>query len=805
MQKYKQIYTKEQEIQISAEFTRMKDICYLEHAGATLYSEKQMSEIFRDLSSNIYANPHAKSTTSKLTEDSIDQIRFEILNHFNTNSDEYSVIFTNGATGALKIVSESFNYNNGCFAYLQDNHTSVLGMRNNASNIKMLEHNQAFDLLNSDSINIISDNTENSLFVYPAQCNFSGTKYPLHWIDKVQRGSLNTIYKSGRWYCFVDAACYVATNYLDLTKYKPDFVCVSFYKIFGYPTGLGALLVKNTSSDILIKKYYGGGTVFMALSTDNVAIPRAILHERFEDGTISFLDILALKHGFTTLKRLKLDMNLISQHTFSLAKYVFNQLLLLHHWNGQPVAILYHDTTFENRDHQGGVVNFNLQRSNGQFIGYAEVLHIANLFGVQLRTGCFCNPGSCQRHLKLSTNDVIKQYEKGHVCGDQNDLIDGTPTGSVRISFGYMSTKKDADNFLKVIEDCFVETPCLRKIPDNFKIMTGNYNKKFSSSSNYNKEVETDVKIDKKVINSRSTSENSDHDNLATNTITITGTLDNIFIYPIKSCGAFKIENNWRLVPTGLEYDREWMIVNASGVCLTQKSNANLCKIKPYINLENDELELRFENLQKISIPLSSRESLKLKIFPCHSKVCGDPIIGWDCGQEVADWLSTVLNETGLRLLKQSSSAANIRTKNIKGELVKLSLANQAQFLLINKSSIEWLKNYLIDDNPKGTIDDLIDRFRANFVVNFDKPFIENDLRDMKVSQLSFRASGKCNRCQIICINQDTGEKSVDLLRILSKEFQGKISFGMYLKQDDSNEDNVISVKSKVIATANVI
>lgn len=194
-----------------------------------------------------------------------------------------------------------------------------------------------------------------------------------------------------------------------------------------------------------------------------------------------------------------------------------------------------------------------------------------------------------------------------------------------------------------------------------------------------------------------------------------------------------------------------------------------------------------------------------MKIFPCHSKVCGDPIIGWDCGEEVANWLSTVLNQTGLRLLKQSSGDANSRTKNIKGELVKLSLANQAQFLLINKSSIECLKNYLSDDNPNSTILDLIDRFRANFVVNFDKPFIENDLRDMKISQLSFRASGKCNRCQIICINQDTGEKSADLLRILSREFQGKISFGMYLKQDVSNEDNVISVKSKVIATVNVI
>lgn len=101
------------------------------------------------------------------------------------------------------------------------------------------------------------------------------------------------------------------------------------------------------------------------------------------------------------------------------------------------------------------------------------------------------------------------------------------------------------------------------------------------------------------------TSEDSAEEDLATNSVTITGTLDNIFIYPIKSCGAFKIENNWKLVPTGLEYDREWMIVNALGVCLTQKSNTNLCKIKPYINLETDELELHFESNLFLSILIS--------------------------------------------------------------------------------------------------------------------------------------------------------------------------------------------------------
>ena len=41
------------------------------------------------------------------------------------------------------------------------------------------------------------------------------------------------------WYVLVDAASYIATNPLDLSAYHPDFVPISFYKLFGYPTGLG--------------------------------------------------------------------------------------------------------------------------------------------------------------------------------------------------------------------------------------------------------------------------------------------------------------------------------------------------------------------------------------------------------------------------------------------------------------------------------------------------------------------------------------------------------------------------------------
>jgi molybdenum cofactor sulfurtransferase len=48
-----------------------------------------------------------------------------------------------------------------------------------------------------------------------------------------------------KWMILLDAAALVSSASLDLSQYQPDFVTLSFYKIFGFPTGIGALIVKN--------------------------------------------------------------------------------------------------------------------------------------------------------------------------------------------------------------------------------------------------------------------------------------------------------------------------------------------------------------------------------------------------------------------------------------------------------------------------------------------------------------------------------------------------------------------------------
>lgn len=197
----------------------------------------------------------------------------------------------------MKIIAECFKFVGkngkfGNFVYLQDNHTSVLGMRDLVSEkgakIHHLKHNDTFKIFNSANNNMTEDNPRdcdtqsNSLFVYSAQCNFSGFKYPLNWIEKAQQGLLNTISDNikSNWFVLLDAAAFVGTNQLDLSIYKPDFVVMSFYKMFGYPTGIGALIIKNSSAQVLNKVYYGGGTVNMALSTKNFHIKKNNLHQR---------------------------------------------------------------------------------------------------------------------------------------------------------------------------------------------------------------------------------------------------------------------------------------------------------------------------------------------------------------------------------------------------------------------------------------------------------------------------------------------------------------------------------------------
>lgn len=633
------------------------------------------------------------------------------------------MIFTSGATSSLKTVAESFKFSEGsAFYYLTDSHTSVLGMREVVSTENIIPITKE-NLLNNILIKT------SGLVTFPAQCNFNGYKFPLNLIAKFHENS--------EVYVCLDAASYLSTNRLDLQAVKPDYVTLSFYKIFGYPTGLGALIVSKRGEEKLEKKYYGGGTVKIALTRTNWHVKRDSFYERFEDGTVSFLSIIALQTCFQFMENLLgIDFTMrVSRHVFNLAKYLYENLKNLKHHNGKPVVIFHHDTMFDDLETQGGIVNFSLRHADGLYVGFAEFASIAVIHNIILRTGCFCNPGSCQTHLGLSNDDLMRQFNSGHICGDENDLIDGAPTGTIRVSFGYMTTQENIEKLVQVISDCYIE-----KIVGSLKIL------KTVSTKNQPK-------------------------------------LKSIRIFPIKSCGQMTINSSWTVTNKGLKFDREWMIIDGlNGTSMTQKNETRMCMIKPFIDEKKMMLRLEFPNFPSIEIPLVCEGSNTREAKICETKVCGDRIQGIDCGEEVAQWLSRCLSIDGLRLIKQID--------NVKRRYGAITLSNQAQFLLISEPSVQWLINEveLWEGSGANNLDSIVNRFRGNLIIDNVEPLDENNFKKLLIGQAEFEVQGACTRCHMICIDQSNGEKTTEPLRTIGKVFKGKMKFGIYLKNSNDKE-----------------
>jgi selenocysteine lyase/cysteine desulfurase len=134
---------------------------------------------------------------------------------------------------------------------------------------------------------------KNNLFAYPAQSNFTGVQHPLDWITQAQ---------SKGWKVLLDAAAFAPSNRLDLSRWHPDFVDISFYKMFGYPTGIGCLLVRKTAAMKLRRPWYAGGTVSFSsvLANAHFLTPGPA---GFEDGTANYLCMPAVEFGLKFIHR----------------------------------------------------------------------------------------------------------------------------------------------------------------------------------------------------------------------------------------------------------------------------------------------------------------------------------------------------------------------------------------------------------------------------------------------------------------------------------------------------------------------
>ncbi|KAL7437604.1 hypothetical protein ACHAXH_006112, partial [Discostella pseudostelligera] len=437
------------------------------------------------------------------------------------------------------------------------------------------------------------------LLVLPLECNFGGDRFDwsnttamarkscvashyLHWSDNMRQEvkESKTMRIRHKWHILLDTAKAAATSPVHLPTLAhgggPDFAVVSFYKLFGTPTGLGALLIKRQHrrkrtnsrihrgnwkdesmdnpvdsvigvavSDITSTRqvvmnsmklerglsprhYFGGGSVDVVLpeedfvSSRNAYVAPLTANQAIQDneldedehidlgvlthGTQNFRSIAQLIHGFREIDDYG-GMEKISMHSASLATELVRRFKQILHVNGKPVVEVYGWKSLNKSFDMGHgpTVAFNILGSDGSPVGCDEVSKLAaiNSPPIQLRTGCFCNPGACQSAIKLSSTDVINNYWFGNVvCGDQRSIVNGMPTGAVRASFGKDSTWEDMDALVRFVAKAFVS--CTEE------------------SHPRQSPPEEDSALHQ----------------------TVTMQIDSLFVFPIKSCAAMRV-NRW--------------------------------------------------------------------------------------------------------------------------------------------------------------------------------------------------------------------------------------------------------------------
>jgi molybdenum cofactor sulfurtransferase len=392
----------------AGEYGRLDDAdqVYLDYTGGGLHAASQIDAHAELLRTTVLGNPHSNNPTSLATTALVERARAQVHEYFGAPAEDYLCVFTSNASAALKLVGEAYRFEPGStFALTFDNHNSVNGIREFARGkgaqvdyLPVVAPDLRLDRSAASAALARGDRRRRNLFAFPAQSNFSGVQHPLDLVAEAQGAG---------WDVLVDAAAYVPTNRLDVGRLGADFVTLSFYKIFGFPTGVGCLLVRRDKLGALRRPWFAGGTITIA----SVQGDGYYLHDDeagFEDGTVDYLNLAAVSVGLAHIERIGRDA--IHTRVMCLTAWLLDALASLRHANGAPLVHLHGPADTADR---GGTVTFSMRDPDGRPIDDRRVEELANRVSISLRTGCFCNPGAGEIAHHLGATDMRRFFGRG--------------------------------------------------------------------------------------------------------------------------------------------------------------------------------------------------------------------------------------------------------------------------------------------------------------------------------------------------------------------------------------------------------
>ncbi|RYG33755.1 MAG: aminotransferase class V-fold PLP-dependent enzyme, partial [Burkholderiales bacterium] len=394
----------------------------------------------------VYGNPHSAHAPSRNSEDDLRRARAATLAFFDADPDVYDVCFTANTSAAIKLVAESYAFSpQRGYVLSADNHNSVNGVREyaHAAQAPVVTLPLDEDLrLEDPELHLAQFAAQQGagLFAFPIQSNFSGVKHPLSLLHTAQRLGLDVM---------IDAAGSGVMGGISLRRHPAEFLVFSFYKIFGLPTGVGALIVKREAMARLRRPWFAGGTVdFVSIAHDRHQLSAG--HAAFEDGTPDFLNIGAIPTGFAFIERFR--SSALQKRLDALTARFIAGVSNLRHKDGAPLVRIYGPDTLEAR---GSTIAFNVLHPGGSTVPYQRVEEAARASGVAIRGGCFCNPGAAERAFGFENHDIAGCLDQlGNtftIPRLQERLGPRATVGALRASIGAPTNERDIDTAIDCI------------------------------------------------------------------------------------------------------------------------------------------------------------------------------------------------------------------------------------------------------------------------------------------------------------------------------------------------------------------
>ena len=429
------------------EFARLDraGIAYLDFAASGLHAASQAIAYAELLAEGVFGNPHSEHQPSCDSMAAIEAARALLLEAIGLSADDYAICFTANTSAAIKLVAEAYPFGpRRGLVLTQDNHNSVNGIREFAraagAPVAVLPLDAALRLDEPEARLASLPDSDGGLFAFPAQSNFSGVQHPLRLAEAAQAKGHAVL---------IDAAGLSPGGCAGLSAGRPDFVALSFYKLFGLPTGVGVLIARHEALARLRRPWFAGGTVdFVSVELDRHQLQAGA--EGFHDGTPNFLGLAAIPSGFALLRAL--DPARIGRRVAALSDHLLAGMRGLTHPGGAPMVHLYGPPDLDQR---GATFAFNLLAADGAPIPFAAVERRALAHQVAIRGGCFCNPGASEAAFGFAAADVARCLERTREAFSVDRfarcLGPGRPVGALRISLGYPTVAADLYRALDLI------------------------------------------------------------------------------------------------------------------------------------------------------------------------------------------------------------------------------------------------------------------------------------------------------------------------------------------------------------------